>query len=392
MKFLLQYLFGYMNIRVEGFFVEKVISRATNKKIALWNIKREKSCIVYANVGIDNYEELAKITNENKCKIEILKKSGLPCIIERYKKRKTILIMFILVSILLVTISNFVWNIQIEGNLSISKEELIKELNDNGLKVGMLKRKVDEEKIINQIRLDRQDISWIGITISGTNAIVNIVEAEMKPEIINDDEYCSIVSEKDAQIIKISAKSGTPVVKEGDIVTKGDVLIAGWMEGKFTGTRYVHASGEIKAKVWYKDSIKIPLKQVIKEKTGNQEKKYKIKFNKFEINLYKTLSKFKKYDTIETNNKLKIFSNIYVPIEIIKITNNEIFEKEITYGNDEAKQIGIEKLSNKIESNIENKENILQKYEKAYVNNDYIEVELTYEVIENIGTKEKIVF
>lgn len=392
MKFLLQYLFGYMNIRIEGFFVEKVISRATNKKIALWNIKREKSCIVYANVGIDNYEELAKITNENKCKIEILKKSGLPCIIERYKKRKTILIMFILVSILLVTISNFVWNIQIEGNLSISKEELIKELNDNGLKVGMLKRKVDEEKIINQIRLDRQDISWIGITISGTNAIVNIVEAEMKPEIVNDDEYCSIVSEKDAQIIKISAKSGTPVVKEGDIVTKGDVLIAGWMEGKFTGTRYVHASGEIKAKVWYKDSIKIPLKQVIKEKTGNQEKKYKIKFNKFEINLYKTLSKFKKYDTIETNNKLKIFSNIYVPIEIIKITNNEIFEKEITYGNDEAKQIGIEKLSNKIESNIENKENILQKYEKAYVNNDYIEVELTYEVIENIGTKEKIVF
>lgn len=221
---------------------------------------------------------------------------------------------------------------------------------------------------------------------------MNIVEAEMKPEIVDDDEYCNIVSNNNAQIIKISAKSGTPVVKEGDIVTNGDVLIAGWMEGKFTGTRYIHASGEIKAKVWYKDSIKIPLKQVIKEETGNQEKKYKIKFNNFEINLYKTLSKFKKYDTIETKNKLKIFSNIYVPIEIIKITNNEIIEREITYGNEEAKQIGIEKLRSKIESNIENKENILQKYEKAYVNNDYIEVELTYEVIENIGTKEKIVF
>ena len=214
----------------------------------------------------------------------------------------------------------------------------------------------------------------------------------MKPEIIDDNDYCNITSEKDAQIIKISAKSGTPVVKEGDVVTKNDILIAGWMEGKFTGTRYVHASGEIKAKVWYKETTKIPLKQTIKEKTGNQENKYKIKFNNFEINLYKTLSKFEKYDTIETSNKIKIFSNIYLPIEIIKITNNEFVEKEITYGNEEAKQIGIEELSEKIEGNIENKENILQKYENAYASDDYIEVELTYEVIENIGTKEKIVF
>lgn len=166
LKYLLQYLFGYINIRIEGFFVEKVISKATNKKIVLWNIKRDKSCIVYANVGIYSYEELVKITDENKCKIEILKKSGLPFVIEKYRKRKTILIMFIAVSLLLITISNFVWNIQIKGNSSISKEELMKELNDNGLKVGMLKRKVNEEKIINQIRLDRQDISWIGIDLS----------------------------------------------------------------------------------------------------------------------------------------------------------------------------------------------------------------------------------
>lgn len=214
----------------------------------------------------------------------------------------------------------------------------------------------------------------------------------MKPEIIDDDEYCNIVSNRDAQIIKISAKSGTPLVKEGDIVTKNDILIAGWMEGKFTGTRYVHASGEIKAKVWYKEKIKIALTQTNREKTGKEEKKYKIKFNNFEINLFKTLSKFEKYDTIETNNKIKIFSNIYLPIEITKITNYEVVESEITYGIEETKKIGIDKLSEQIESNIENKENILQKYDKAYASDDYIEVELTYEVVENIGTKEKIVF
>lgn len=32
------------------------------------------------------------------------------------------------------------------------------------------------------------------------------------------------------------------VAKVGDIVTEGSILIGGWMEGKYTGTRYVHAS------------------------------------------------------------------------------------------------------------------------------------------------------
>ena len=154
----------------------------------------------------------------------------------------------------------------------------------------------------------------------------------------------------------------------------------------------MHASGEIKAKVWYKEKTKIPLKQTVKEKTGNAENKYKIKFNNFQINLYKTLSKFKKYDTIVTSNKIKIFSKFYMPFEIIKVTNEEFVENQITYGNEEAKAMGIEILSEKIEKSIKDPENILQKYENTYAENDYIDVEVVYEVLENVGTKEKIVF
>lgn len=186
--------------------------------------------------------------------------------------------------------------------------------------------------------------------------------------------------------------SGIPAVKEGDIVTKGDILIKGWMDGKYTGTRYVHASGEIKAKVWYEEKEQVPLNQVVERFTGNEEQKYKIKINNFTINFFKTLSKFEKYDTIETNNKLKIFSNFYLPIELIKVTNKEKEEEKITYGIEEAKQIGIQKATEKIEKQLPEESEVLQKYINFYANKDYIEVDVTYEVLENIGTKEKIVF
>lgn len=87
--------------------------------------------------------------------------------------------------------------------------------------------------------------------MKGTNIIVTIVEAEEKPKIINKDEYCNIVANKKGMVTKITANSGTAIVKVGDIVEKGDILIGGYMEGKYTGTRYVHAKGKVEARVWY---------------------------------------------------------------------------------------------------------------------------------------------
>ena len=55
-------------------------------------------------------------------------------------------------------------------------------------------------------------------------------------------------------------------------------------------------------------------------------------------------------------------------------------------------EIDLAKLTAQIEKEIENKQNILNKNVNVYQNEDSIDVYVTYEVLENIGTKEKIVF
>lgn len=47
-----------------------------------------------------------------------------------------------------------------------------------------------------------------------TNVIVKIVETEEKPQVVNNDEYCNIISNKDAIIEKVEATKGTAVVKK----------------------------------------------------------------------------------------------------------------------------------------------------------------------------------
>ena len=377
---------------MEGFFIERFINICISKKILLWNIKRKKSTIMYANIGINDYKKLKPIAKKTKSKISIQNKKGLPFVVHKYRKRKIFVGLLAVIFIALFVMSKFIWNIEIKGNNQIPKAEILEELNKQGLKIGAYKGKINSNSIINRVRLDRNDIAWMGIDLEGTNAIVEIKETSKAPEIIDENEYCNIVSNKEGMITKINVQNGTAVVKEGDIVKQGDILVQGYLEGKYTGIRYVHAKADIEAKIWYSKKEKVFLKQQIQVPTGATEEKYTLNINNFKINFYKTLSKFENYDTINENKKLMIFSNFYLPIEITKKTNYEYVNEEKIYTEEELIQLTQEKIEEELKEEISQKENIINKQTNVYPNEDYIEVEVIYEVLENIGNKDKIIF
>ena len=390
-KILLSYIIGYLVIEIEGYYIERFINICKSRNVTIWNLKRKEDIKLQFKARIQDFRELIKIAKKTRCKLKIKNKKGVPFLFHKYKKRK-ILIFLILFASLIILSSNFVWNVEIQVEDGANVENIEEDLKSFGLEVGKLKSSIDSKSIINEMRLKRSDIAWMGIELKGTNAIVKIVKADEKPDIIDESEYCSIVSNKAGIITKINAQDGTANVKVGDTVNVGDTLISGWMEGKYTGIRYVHAKGEIEAKVWYTKNKKIMYNTTERRKTGEEENKYSLKFNNFKINLSKKLSKFQIYDTIETENKVRIFSNFYLPISLIKTTNQEVIEEQKTYDIEEAKNIGIQELEEELNNEIENKEAIVNKNVNTYVEDDGVNVYVTYEVLENIGTNEKIVF
>ena len=389
-KILFNYVLGYVNIKIEGFYIERFINICKSKDILLWNMKREKSSILYANIGINDFKIIKNIARTSNCNIKLNKKMGLPFVFNKYKKRKVFFILLLLVLVILLISSNYIWNIEIIGDSEINKNEIIEELKNKGLSIGIAKNKLDVKSVINDIRMEREDIAWMGIDIKGTNAIVEIVKTDEKPEIVKSDEYCNIISEKSGIITKINVSNGTAKVKIGDIVKKGDVLVEGKLEGKYTDPIYVHATADIEIKTWYSIRKNFEYKQVIEQRTGNSETKYSIQINNLQINLYKVLSKFENYDTINENKKLSLFSNFYLPVEIIKQENYEKEYKTVQYSKEELKKKSINELEEELNKQINDEKNILDRYVNIKENNSYIDVELVYEVLESVGTKEKI--
>ncbi len=388
-KLLLRLMFGYVRIEVEGYYIERFINICTNKKILIWNLKRENGVKLYLNIGIKDFKKISEIVKKTNCKVKILKKKGIPFVLHRYKKRKLFLLFLIILICAIYISSKYVWNIEVKVEDYLKIENIEEDLNRAGLKKGILKSKIDTTNIINNLRLNRDDIAWIGIDIEGTNVKVDIVKADDKPKILDNSDFCDIVATKQGTITKITAQNGTAMVNIGDEVNKGDILIAGYMDGKYTNRRYLHSLGEVIAKITYEKTEEIYLNEDKYIPTGKVENKYEIGFNNSTVRLYKKQSKFELYKSEINDNKLKIAKNFYLPIFIRKITNTEQRKNRLTRTKEEALKFGTEKLSKELEDEIVNNK-IVSKDVKKQESQNSVTVTVIYEVEESIGEFRKI--
>ena len=389
-KLLAKLLLGYVKVEIEGYYIERFINICTNNKILIWNLKRENDVKVYLNIGINDFKKITKVGKKTNCKIKILKKKGIPFILHKYKKRKIFGIFLILVLLSTFVSSEYVWNIKISVKDNLEIENIEQDIETLGIKRGVKKDKIDTNKIMNELRIKRDDIAWVGIDVEGTSVKINIVKSEKIPDIVNNSDYCNIIASKSGTIKKITAQNGTAVVNVGDSVQKGDILIAGYMEGKYTEPRLVHSLGKVEAIISYQKAKNINFKQEEYKYTGKEEKKYEIDLCNYKIKLYKNKSKYERYTEEKEEKNLKLSKNLYLPISIVKITNKEQTKEEKIYGLDEAIKIATDEATQEIEEKIENKNNIEDKRVDVNENETGVTVTVTYDILEDIGENQKI--
>lgn len=389
-KIIYMFFSGYVTLVVEGFFIERFINICMSKKIFLQDIKRENNTYLKVKILKSDFKEIRHIAKKTKCKIKIEKKSGLPFVINKYRKRKVFAVAILVIAIFIFSLTKFIWNIEVIGNENISKEEIISLAEEYGIAIGKLKSNINVEKISNDIRLKRDDLSWVGIKIKGTNAIITVKEGVEVPEIVDKNEFCNIVATKDATISKIIVQNGTARVEVGDEVKTGDLLVEGIMESQISDPRLVHAEADVYGKIYFEKEKKESFVQNEKVKTGNEEQKNEICINNFKINLYKRVSNFENYDTICTSKKIKLFSNFYIPIEVKKITNIETKIEQKTYSEDELKA----KIEKELEEELEKEYKLSSYDEKNKKREEVVEkaddglyVKIIYEIQEKISTK-----
>lgn len=386
------YIRGYVIILVESYFLEKFINICTHRQIFLWDIKKHKNCRMTIKVSIQGFKMMRPIAKKTKCRVRIVRKKGLPFISYRYKRRKSFVVGAVLFVALIYFLTSFIWVVEISGNKKLETGLLNEKLASLGVKPGILKYRIDTEKVVNDMMLDLHELAWVSVAVRGTKVKVQVVERVKPPEILSNVP-CDIVAKKDGVIKSIVVKDGQEKVKVGDTVTKGQILISGAINIKNEAekSRLVHAIGTVKARTWYEARVPVNFTAVEKVRTGKTKDSISLLLFAKRINLYASKVEFENYDKIEIRKRISIGEDLIFPFELIidRFYENSLNEKDIDA--ETAKQAAadsaLESLKEKVPEDAEVVRNDLDFLQDE---NGAMTAVVTMECLEDIGIEQKM--
>jgi len=345
---------GYVRIRVTGFGLERFLNMAAYRGVYLWDVVRTPQG-VELNVTIKGFKMLKGCAKKTKCRTKIIKKNGVPFLLYRYRKRKLLMggVAFFLLGLFI--LSSFIWRIEIEGNETLSHDTVMVFLEEQGLRVGAPKFILNNRAIQQSLLNNFAEISWADVHTRGTRTTVRLAEALPPQEILDRRTPAHIVATAEGLITNVITWSGAPMVRQGDVVREGELLVSGILElvpdTPGTPLVYAHAQAEVWARRYHPIEFTVSLAYSEKNFTGKTATSHTLQllfFRNRRITLPGGGNSFASYDRITTYHQPGVSGNYPMPVVLITTHYSEFVWQQRTRTVDEAKNLADRMITGRI--------------------------------------------
>ncbi|MBU3200671.1 sporulation protein YqfD [Clostridium estertheticum] len=343
-----KYKKGVVTMEIQSLIPEKFINLLWKNGVVVKNIRKINITTVVLEVKLSDYGEISKVAKRTGTRVKIVGRSGMSFFLIKLRSRVALLVGIILFGSIIYYLSTFVWNIEINTENYISPYELRNQIKGFGVIPGMRKKNIDVYDIESKILRSNDEIMWVKARIDGIKLKVDVVERQSPPIIVSNKTPCNLIASKDGIVSRVYTTDGTAIVKDGDSVQKGDILVNG-EQGKEGSVYPVHAKGEVIARTFYEQINEVPITKVTRVKTGNIISNLYIKLGNKKVYLKNSLNPYKTYDKIEDNNKF-VHKEIYYEVKVENIPANVTKTQDEIYSNILRKLDKSVKIINKIES------------------------------------------
>ena len=309
-KRLLRFLLGYYALSIPAKYASLTI-----------NLLRENNAVSWGYSLAGDNLRLFVMKNGYKCLKEkigttallLVEKRGAPFFLYRYRNHVGLLCGGAVALFLLLSSFSVLWDVRIEGNEIQSDRQIAETLKGAGLDVGERIHDLDTKKIANCALLSDPHLSFVGVNLRGCVAYVTVRETQGEAVEETPKASADLVASCDGLIESLSVECGEILVRAGQVVKAGDVLVSGVRKG-LNGDVPVHAKGDVYARVNRTFSVTVPS---IIEKKATQKKKicdFSLLFWGKSVNIYRNTGNLpSEYDTIYEKDFFCIQDGVRLP-------------------------------------------------------------------------------
>lgn len=395
---------GYVEISLKGMNPERVLNMALSRGISIWDIKLKDNQHYQLKVSLGGYRALRLLVRTSACKVKIMRKKGLPFVLMRAKRRKVLVFGTFFFCLALYFLSSFVWFIEVTGNEQVPQEIILGKAEEHGLKKGVPLTSFQKNRLAEKLLIEIPELSWVGIQLEGTKIVIEVAEKTFRSY---DEEHIpgNLLARENGKIEELLVLKGVPLVKEGDTVVKGQVLILGIVYPEIivseTGEiipagepEIVRAKGVIRAKVFRQNIKECLLQEKLIWETGTESSVVVLKVLGKEIYLKGSEeSPFSNYRTVRQSKPLFVYKgrNLLGPVEIISIVYKEQTCEIRDWGIEGAYQEAARRTQEYLWAQLPDDYQIIsQNYEPVSVEEKgVVAVKYQLETIEDIGMYQK---
>lgn len=304
-----------LEISIKGLNVERVVFPVLIESCA-YDIHRENFDFITCKVTSKSYKNIKqKLKNYE---IKIIDRFGL-CYLPYFLLKNIGIFAGVFICLVMnFAMSFFTFNIKVVGDSNLYND-VYTVLNEQNVDIS----KATNDEIKDVIENNLENVSLVSVAKKGTTLVISI-----KEKTILDTQFVPIYAPDNMMITSIKVLQGTPVVKVGDIVKKGDILVEPYITSGDNSQMSVQPNAEIYADVWYSGVVKYQDIEKVSIRSG--KKQVLCEYFMFGKKIYSNNTKCT-FDVFEQECTQSYLTNMFIPIYMKKTTYYECVEKEIEH-------------------------------------------------------------
>lgn len=329
---LLRFLMGYVKLTVSGKYPERFLNLCANRGIRVWNSRRRGEsieCCLFAR----DYKTLRAFRRDCGVTLRIRRKCGLPFFCHRYRRRAGFLCGAALFCAFLAVMPRFVWSIEVKSDGGVDEAAVKATLADMGLTVGTPLRQIDAGDMRLQLALRMPEVSWAAINDDGTAVTVEVRAVEPKQEAPTG--YANLIARREGQVTALTVRSGSAVVRVGDAVVAGQLLVSGTEQYTDGRTVFRYSDGEVMAETRRVVTVSVPYRQTVTADVGEPIVRRAASAFGLTIPLY--VGDVKGSYRREVERRDLVIGGVTLPVSLTTATFTPVRDKTVTLTEQQAK-------------------------------------------------------
>lgn len=372
-------LFGYYVVKTEKRYQARFLNLLLRHRVIAYSLDE----CVWA-VATLHMARVKRLAEEEGISTSVSALQGLPAFFLRYARRPGIILGMAVFLFILFAGNRHVWRVDVEGNEKIPEAVIEANLASLGFGVGAVYGDVDLIALTEEYRATYPDVSYMSIYMNGTVARVKVRETEGGGAEEKSNVPAQLVAERDAIVYRLEVSHGTAVVKVGQTVKKGELLVSGLVSGAHADT-LLAAEGEVFGVVNETMTIEIFYEQT--QKMAKEREKEEISLNFFGKTrkiFTNTGKNDQSYGTIEGEKIPYLPSGIPLPLSL-SVTERVYYDETVTrIGTGEALRLAQAELKTRLGALVGEGE-LLGKDVTVLTREDRLVLECTVRYTQNIA-------